>query len=168
MSLILGGTSFSYSQNKTPQEVDIETYNLYIAKKWNELIEVGKQSKREGVDFYYLKVRMGIAYYSLGKYRKAIPFFEKAFNKNIKDEFVGEYLYYSYLFGGRGTDANAFLQMMPDEFVSRLGLSRPKLFKSVDVSGGMANNADFDNLSDADIDGNRNLFGEQTLIGNFY
>ncbi len=48
---------------------------------------------------------MGIAYYELKKYRKAIPFFENVVNKTPEDNIAQEYLYYSYVFSGRTEDA---------------------------------------------------------------
>lgn len=39
------------------------SYELYTQKKWDELIIVGKEALKNNFDFYYLRVRLGIAYY---------------------------------------------------------------------------------------------------------
>ena len=88
--------------------VNIETYNLYLKSDWSALIKTGKRALKNNIDFYYLQVRMGIAYYELKKYRKAIPYFENARKQNSDDELIKEYLYYSYLFSGRVDDARKF------------------------------------------------------------
>ena len=108
--LLLFATLFStigFSQNNLNlTEVDRVTLDLYNSQKWEELIDFGEKAIDENIDFYYLDYRMGIAYYSLKKYRKAIPYFEKINLKTPDDAIVKEYLYYSYLLSGRLSDAN--------------------------------------------------------------
>ncbi|NQU35776.1 MAG: tetratricopeptide repeat protein [Bacteroidetes bacterium] len=86
-------------------QIDKLTYEYYSQKKWDELINLGKQSLKNDIDFYYLQYRMGIAYYSQKNYRKAIPYFEKVVDKSPKDAIAKEYLYYSYLLGMQTEDA---------------------------------------------------------------
>lgn len=90
-------------------EVDKLTYEYYNSQKWDELIEIGKDAQNYGISFYYLNYRMGIAYYSLKKYRKAIPYFENILSITPNDTIAKEYIYYSYLFGGRISDATNML-----------------------------------------------------------
>jgi tetratricopeptide (TPR) repeat protein len=84
---------------------DIQTYQLYQEKSWPGLIELGKLAIKDGHDFFYLRMRIGIAYYEQGKYRSAISHFEQALKFN-KDPLAAEYLYYSYKLSGRKMDAN--------------------------------------------------------------
>lgn len=86
--------------------VDKLTYKFYNEQNWGELIKIGEKALKEDIDFYYLQYRMGVAYYSIKKYRKAIPHFENVVSINSFDAIAKEYLYYSYLFGGRISDAN--------------------------------------------------------------
>lgn len=85
--------------------VNNKTFLLYQQKDWKELIKYGNNSLKNNIDFYYLQYRMGIAYYELKKYRKAIPFFENVVNKTPEDNIAQEYLYYAYVFSGRTEDA---------------------------------------------------------------
>jgi len=95
-----------YSQNNLNlSEVDRITLELYNTQQWNELIDFGKKAINDDIEFYYLNYRMGIAYYSLKKYRKAIPYFEDVIKQTPNDAIAKEYLYYSYLLGGRISDA---------------------------------------------------------------
>jgi tetratricopeptide (TPR) repeat protein len=94
------------AQNKLNlSDVDKLSYEYYNSQKWDELIKVGKKAKSQDISFYYLDYRMGVAYYSLKKYRKAITYFDKVVKQTPNDAIAKEYLYYSYLFGGRISDA---------------------------------------------------------------
>lgn len=95
---------FSQVQINYPS-IDKLSYEQYLNKDWKSLIKTGKMSLKKGIDFYYLQVRMGIAYYDLKKYPKAVKHFENAYKQNPDDEVIQEYLYFSYLFSGRYNDA---------------------------------------------------------------
>ncbi len=43
-------------------KVNEQSYAYYLSGDWENLIKTGKEAKTAGIDFYYLKVRMGIAY----------------------------------------------------------------------------------------------------------
>lgn len=109
--LLLCTTLFStigYTQNSLNLiEVDKVSLDLYNSQQWNELIEFGEKALSENIEFYYLDYRMGIAYYSVKKYRKAAPLFENVVETTPNDAIAKEYLYYSYLFGGRIGDATS-------------------------------------------------------------
>lgn len=85
--------------------VDTTTYNLYLAGAWKELIGEGKNALENGIDYYYLQMRIAYAYFSLGKYRRAARFYENALGHNSFDPIANEYLYYAYKYGGRAHDA---------------------------------------------------------------
>ena len=43
------------------KQADIQTYDLYTLAKWDELIDAGNKALSKGIDFYYLRMRLGIA-----------------------------------------------------------------------------------------------------------
>ena len=47
---------------------DMLTYRYYQEKKWDSVIMIGKQALRQDIDFYYLRVRLGIAYFEKQEY----------------------------------------------------------------------------------------------------
>jgi hypothetical protein len=51
------------AQQLTQEQVDSETYASFINKEYKTTIKIGKQSIKAGVDFYYLRYRMGVSYY---------------------------------------------------------------------------------------------------------
>lgn len=85
-----------------------ETYQLYLDADWESLSELGKESIAYGHDFYYMRIRIGIAYYEQKKYLQAIRHFEKALEFSPGSQEVGEYLYYCYLYLGRANEAKKY------------------------------------------------------------
>nr|NQU89727.1 hypothetical protein [Bacteroidota bacterium] len=95
----------TFSQEKQDfRKIDSLTYSLYQQGKWDKLITVGEKALGQGLDYYYLQIRVGIAWYEKQNYRRAIPHFEEALKFNLVDQTVLEYLYYSYLLSGRNYD----------------------------------------------------------------
>jgi hypothetical protein len=90
--------------------VDSETYSLYLANDWEGVIRVGKDALNQGMDFYYLRVRLGIAFFERQNYQEAAFHFEKAREVSREEEYVEEYLYYAYLWSGRKAQARLLAQ----------------------------------------------------------
>jgi hypothetical protein len=82
-------------------EVDGKTYRLYLEKDWKELIRAGRSALKEDIDYYYLRVRMGIAFYERRNYKSAQLHFKKALDFSEGDPVASEYLYYACLLGGQ-------------------------------------------------------------------
>ena len=96
----------AYSQaQQTTTSVDKVTYELWLEQDWDALIETGNRALDNGFDFYYLRYRLGIAYYQKQNYHRAGEHFQKAFEMNDGDDLLKEYLYYSYLLAGRKYEA---------------------------------------------------------------
>ncbi len=132
---------------KTLIDYDKSTYDLYVSKKWDELIEEGKRSIENGFDFYYLRVRMGIAYYENENYIEAIPQFENALSFIPEDSVSAEYLYYSNIFLGRKKEALVVTENFPEKFSKKKLLSNTNFFDGLYTEGGVVINSGYDNLS---------------------
>ncbi len=103
--------------------LDKATYDYYLKKDWENLITYGNWGLQNGFDYYYLRMRLGIAYYEQKNYRKAIAHFRKALEFNPKETTALEYLYYSYLFSGRKSDAYALVSNFPQSLKNHLHLT---------------------------------------------
>lgn len=112
------------------QYYDEHSLELYNAGQWQQLIPLGKDAFEQGHDFYYLRMRVGIAYYNLEKYKLAINQFENALSFNSDDPLALEYLYYSYLFSGHEADALALYQKKK-EFLVNIDSKSQKLIKGI-------------------------------------
>ena len=99
--------------------VDSITYKYYLQKDWKNLIKISKQAFNQNIDYYYLRMRAGIAYYERKQFIKAIPHFKKALEFNT-DTIAIEYLYYSYLSSGKFFDAQLFISEQDKKIKKRL------------------------------------------------
>ncbi len=85
--------------------VDKETYKLYLDKQWDELILAGKLGLKQDIDYYYLRMRIGIAFYEKKNYKASQIHFRKALELNEGDPVASEYLYFAYLLAGQTQQA---------------------------------------------------------------
>jgi len=107
------------------KQVDSTTYALYLKQDWKSVIELGKQARTEGIDFYYLKVRMGIAYFKEHKMLHAVQFLEEANAINSFDAVVQEYLYYAYIYSGLILESRLFYEKMNKTLKDAINLDLP-------------------------------------------
>ncbi|MBI5402823.1 MAG: hypothetical protein HY959_05455 [Ignavibacteriae bacterium] len=163
LAFILFAVSSLFSQQRlTQQEVDTKTFALYNAAKWDELITQGEAAIENNIDFFFLRMRIGIAYYSREDYMSAIPHFEKALELSSTDITAKEYLYYSYLFSGREGDVLALIYDMPKKLKKKLGV-QSKFIYGAYAEGGYTANSDYDRQKSAI---NKNLpvnYNQQSL-----
>lgn len=139
------------------------TYEKYLVQDWKGVIELGKQAKKAGIDFYYLGVRMGVAYFEQGKYFRSIPYFEKALETNPNDEFVKKYLYYAYLYSGLENKSLSIYSNFSGTTKKEIKLTDKKL-KSIDFSVSLSPNSELSDLENASYQENHSVFA-YTYIG---
>ena len=117
-------------ESQTYSEVDSTTYQLYLDKSWDELIHVGKDAVKKDIDYYFLRMRIGIAYYEKNNYKSAQSHFRKALEFNTGDPVASEYLYYAYLFGGQTQQAALLYREFPESL--KMKVQEPGL-KTIDL-----------------------------------
>ena len=149
-------------------DIDAKTYKLYIEKKWDNLIDLGKYAISKNIDFYYLRMRIGIACYEKKNYISAIPHFEKALEYKKQDLVASEYLYYSYLFSGRKEEAKLILSDLSPSDRKKLKINTLEFIENVYTEGGFVYNSEFSSQKKNNISGSEKLYGEQTIIKNYY
>lgn len=137
---------FLNAQKLTFVESNQDTYEKYLRQDWKGLIKAGKRAKKDGLDYYYLNVRMGVAYFKKKQYLNAIPYFEKALKENPKDAFVLDYLYYAYLYTNDELRSEYILNRLPQENKKNKIVTNRKL-KDVTVISNYQINQDYDYLS---------------------
>jgi len=150
-------------------EVDKQSYQLFLEGKWPELIQFSEEARKQGIDFFYLQVRTGIAWYNLGKYRNAAPWFLKAYANDKSFEWLQEYVYYSLVFSGRQVEAVKYAPFFSDEMKKKIG------FQNIGVTRlafetGYSFNQDFDNLKTRAFSTEVNLgedYGEGYFLKNY-
>lgn len=121
-------------QQKSLSQVDEETYSLFQEKEWQTLIKEGKEALQDGIDFYYLRVRMGIAYYETENYHEASVHFEKAIQINGSEEVIKEYLYYSYFLAGRIAEAKVLASGFSPSLKKKTNTESIKFIEKLDFA----------------------------------
>ena len=92
---LISGTPSMAAEKLDFATVDLITYRCFQAKRWDSVILVGKQALRQDIDYYYLRVRMGIAYYEKTDYFPASVHLKKARQCNSTDPVIANYLYWA-------------------------------------------------------------------------
>ncbi len=135
MVFLFSDAAFGQTQ-PTTTSVDAATYQLWVQQDWDALIETGNEALDNGIDFYYLRYRLGVAYYEHKNYHRAARHFQKAFDMNGDDDLLKEYLYYSYLLAGRRHDAYYTEQLFSNRTRRKLNLGADRPLKNVSVTWG--------------------------------
>ena len=108
---------------------DSLTYSLYAEKHWNDLIKEGNRSVRDGYDYYYMRMRIGIAYYEKHNYVMSAIHFREALEFNANDQIALEYLFYSYYLSGRTPLSWALMPSFNPQYRDRI-LKESKIKKN--------------------------------------
>jgi len=82
-----------FAQNLNYKIVDSTSYALYTQQQWVKLIKYGELANSNGIDYYYLNLRLGIAWFNAGDYYKAQKYFDRALKQNQNEQTANEYLY---------------------------------------------------------------------------
>ncbi|MBN1650028.1 MAG: hypothetical protein JW857_01795, partial [Bacteroidales bacterium] len=132
---------FSYlwaQQSDLKTNYNEKTYNQYLASDWDALIDTGKEALDQGVDFYYLRLRIGIAYGAKYNYRMAIVNYKKALEFVPTDPVAQEYLYYAYLYAGMKNTAVQYVKQLPVAIRRKIDPERPLLIGNIYLETGYA------------------------------
>jgi len=150
-------------------EVEKKSYEHYQQQKWPELIDFADSAREQGIDFFYLQARTGIAFYNLKKYNKAIPFFQKAWKSDSSPEWLQEYLYFSLIFGGRSLEASKIANYFTPVLKQKIDYKKARPLRTA-IEAGYSFNPDFDKLTNNTFDEDLELgddYGEAFLLKNY-
>ncbi|MBN3035701.1 MAG: hypothetical protein JW861_08950 [Bacteroidales bacterium] len=148
-------------------DADRETYRLYQEEKWDSLVIVASSALGEGLDWFYLRMRLAFARYYLGQYRQAAYQFRKALEFNASDPAALEHLYYSCLYTNCLSEAQEILFRMPPSLRDKAGVTSVALKPMLLISSvyGFSNN--LKNNSGKRLLDHNSFFGERDLNGDF-
>ncbi len=147
---------------------DATTYQLYMQKDWDSLINQGVMAVKNGEDYFYLRLRMGIAYYYKGNYRKASQHLEKAMFFNANDDTTLEYLYHSYLYSKRNLEARELTTKFSKSLNQKLNTSKAKIFNQIYIETGPTFSNNIEKNKKGNLIGNDSIYGEQDLNDDKY
>ena len=116
--------------------VEQKSLQLYQDKNWKELIKFGNSALKQNIDYFYLQMRVGIAYFEQKNYCLAEVHFRKALDYNSTDELALEYLYYCYVYTGRTDDARLWSKKFSKELAAKTGTDKKSFIDFITLEGG--------------------------------
>ncbi len=119
----------------TSAGVEEYSYKLYLDKDWKQLSGFCDRAIRKDYDYYYLRMRAGIACYETGNYRKAVRHFLKALGFSSGDETAMRYLYESYQYAGQYEEARNISRRLDTASLRMTGADRLKALSFVSLEG---------------------------------
>jgi len=131
--LMMMGTGINAQVELDFNTLNSETYRLYLAQEWDSVIHLGKQGLRQDMDFYYLRMRMGIASYEEHRYRTASRHFTTALEQNQGDPVALEYLYYARLLSGQTEQAGITRNRFTGELAQKLPPQPARFFEQLSL-----------------------------------
>lgn len=141
------------------KQLDSISYACYQQADWACVIKTGHQALEQGHDYYYLRMRMGIAYFAQAQFRLAAVHFEKAHEYNFSSEDARQYLRKCYEWGG--------LELELAAFEKRIAVNQ-QLIKSVSLFSGMSFPGSDKAVNRIELSGRDILYGEWDRSGAFY
>lgn len=93
--------------------LDMRTYDYYLKGDYKNLKKAADTMISNGIDYYYLRMRLGILAYNKQLYPNAVENLIRAAKFNSLDTISREYIYKSFLYSGRKSDADFFLESIP-------------------------------------------------------
>lgn len=148
-------------------EIDSASYVDYMNNDLKKIKKTGKKALRRNVDFYYLRMRLGIIGYNHKNYEYAIPHFKAAYTMFPADTIVQEYLYFSYVFTNRTENANLLASTFSESMQKKVGY-KVKRIENVSIGLGYFQNSNYDQNKNINFIGTTYNKGEADLNGNAY
>jgi len=147
------------------KNLDSITYAHYLNQDWEKVLYTGNTALNRNIDYFYLRMRMGIAAYYLGHNSEAADHFEKALVFNSKDQTAQLYLYDTYRLLGKNTKAYR-LSMGFNKQTQALIPTKIKPIEAVYTGGGYSFSNNLTNNDKLFINkDNDTLTGYRILIG---
>lgn len=130
-------TTKSFSQESfNPSTVDEKSYQLFMEKNWHELIRYGNLAVKNGYNYFYMQMRIAIAYYEIENFNLAEKHFKNALHFNLEDELAQEYLYYCYTHTGRYEQARLLSKNFSNELGEKIGTAKKSDIDFIMAEGG--------------------------------
>jgi hypothetical protein len=94
-------------------EFDSLSYSFAMSGKHSELVSLFKKAKNNEIDFYYLRLRVGVSYFNKKQYLLALNHLQAALEFYPSDFTSKEYLFFCNLYLGNSDGAKEIVLKMP-------------------------------------------------------
>ncbi len=173
LKIILAGLFFTFVSLAYSQEplnystVDKKSYQYYLDGRLDSLRIIAHEAFAEGIDYYYLRMRMGVLYYNHKNYMAAIPHFRKALGFNNGDPVAEEYLYFALILSGRKKEAEKLAATFSDSLKSKLNIEKTPVITGVSATISHSNLINNDVLDNYNFDASSVENGSQLITRKF-
>ncbi len=145
---------------------DSITYQYYQQKNWKTLIDTGNWMRKQGLDYYYLRMRMGIACLELQKTAKAETHFRQALNFKTADAPAILLLSKSLNYQMKNVEAGSLFQKMTKEYQQQSGMKSGFRPVSAHLDIGTVNRGSENGLDFVELAGSEGIFGQEHFYHN--
>jgi hypothetical protein len=129
---------FGFKLNAQVEEYNSKTLTLFNEGNWTGLIDAAKEAEKSNQTDYEIQYRLAVAYYNTANYFDSAAQFKKIIETyKVNNEYIQEYLYYSYLFSGREADAFLVAKNFPFHLKEKVNFKEAKIFNYVYTEGGI-------------------------------
>jgi len=112
--------------------IDQNTYQLYLNGQWDQLINIGNKAIERGIDFSYLRLRLGYAAIQKKNYSEALKHYQHILNKDEYNQTARYYVWYCREFLNQSDAAIYNARFFSKESLASEKLSKYKI-KSVGI-----------------------------------
>lgn len=145
---------------------DSMTYQQYLASDWKALLKTGKSMLEQNQDFFFLRMRMGIAALKLNDYNKAETNFRKALEFNPFDQDALMLYYTAIRYNLRLLEAGSLAGRMSASSREQLELSKATRIYAMHLDGGYNIRSDIDGLDFNRLTSGFGLYGYERVYRN--
>ncbi|MEY2828533.1 MAG: hypothetical protein RIQ33_391 [Bacteroidota bacterium] len=121
----------------TAGHLDTLTYKKYLNGDWDAVLKYGKNATKHHIDFYYLRCRLGYAYYMKKQYRASANEYEKALKLYPQGTEALEYLYFCYIENQEFDRASLTYKKFSSEQKTRIHDYRVPIIKNIQMTAGV-------------------------------
>jgi tetratricopeptide (TPR) repeat protein len=146
------------------QEVDKRSYELYKEGRWKALADSGKSYLAQGFDYYYLRMRIGLAWFETGNYLKAAQHFKQALEFSPQDNTAAYYLFLCYYNVNKLPQASGALEKATASTRSKLMQDYPLRKNQAGFETGPLFSNQEKVAESFDLDGPDDLWGEADIM----
>lgn len=126
----------SAQEKQSFRAIDSLSYKAYLDADWKGVLTYSRLGFKSGFDYYYLRMRAGLAELNRKNPVKSVVHFRKALEFNQKDPNALQYLYSSLLFSGDLAEARLLAGSYSQIFKMRLGIPSRRLITSAFLEPG--------------------------------
>ncbi len=127
----------SFAQEKRSfSQIDSLSYQAYLSSDWKKVLSYSSEGFKSGFDFYYLRMRAGIAELTLNRPVQASRHFREALKFSEYDQTAQSLLYSSLQFSGNLAEARILAADFSSDLREKLDIPERKLISSIFMEPG--------------------------------